>query len=149
MTWEAGSGLASWTLGGLGRVVSAGTPPVALSVAIADGRAPNATEATPLAITIRATAGGVSVAVPLERLGALPPPLPVRLAKHDLLAATAGIDLSVRSPSEIVLQTYEVPLSAFAEVDPAIDPAQLSAITVEVARTGAGAIWITSPALIR
>ena len=87
--------------------------------------------------------------IPLERFGALPPPLPVRLAKHELLATMAGIDLSVRSSSEIVLQTYEVPLSAFVEVDPAFDPAQLSAITVEVARTDAGAIWITSPALIR
>jgi len=48
-----------------------------------------------------------------------------------------------------VLQTYEVPLSAFVEVDPAFDPAQLSAISLEASRAGSGAIWITEPALVR
>jgi hypothetical protein len=75
--------------------------------------------------------------------------MPVRLAKHDALNVMAGIDLSVRSSSEIVLQTYHVPLSAFVEADPSFDPAQLSAVSVEVARASRGAIWITEPALVR
>ena len=66
---------------------------------------------------------------------------------------TAGnfvnLDLSVRSPNEIVLQTYEIPLSAFSEVDPSFDPEQLAAIAVEVPRTSGGSIWLAEPALVR
>ncbi len=149
MTWNAGSGAASWTLDGLDGILGSGRPPTALRLVVADGRAPDPTTTTPLPVTVVATAGGAPAAVPLDRFGALPPPLPVRLAKHDLLAALAGIDLSVRSASEIVLQTYEIPLSAFADTGPSFDPARLSAISIEVARTGSGAIWITEPALVR
>jgi len=101
-----------------------------------------------MSVHIRATAGGVTVRVPLDDIGALPPPLPVRLAKHDALAALAGVDLAVRSESEIVVQTYDIPLSSFASVDPSFRPGRLTEVAVEIARTTAGAVWITEPALL-
>jgi hypothetical protein len=50
--------------------------------------------------------------------------------------------------SEVALQTYEIPLSAFTEADPAWDPADLQAMIVEVPRTLSGALWIAEPALV-
>jgi hypothetical protein len=144
LSWEAGEGAASWTIAGLDTIAE----PTGIRIGLADGRSAEAAGGTTMSVHIRATAGGVTVRVPLDDLGALPPPLPVRLAKHDALAALAGVDLAVRSPSEIVVQTYEVPLSSFVAADPAFDPGMLTEVAVEVPRVIAGALWITEPALL-
>ncbi len=148
LTWSAGDGTASWRIDGFDRVRDGDAPPSALRIALADGRALDESDGVSLPVAIRAMSDGRSVRLPIDRFGALPPPLPVRLAKHDLLAAVAGIDLTVRSESEVVLQTYEIPLSAFAEADPTWDPAGLQAVTVELPRTQSGALWIAEPALV-
>jgi hypothetical protein len=144
LSWEAGEGAASWTIAGLDTIAE----PTGIRIGLADGRSAEAAGGTTMSVHIRATAGGVTVRVPLDDLGALPPPLPVRLAKHDALAALAGVDLAVRSPSEIVVQTYEFPLSSFVAADPAFDPGMLTEVAVEVPRVIAGALWITEPALL-
>lgn len=148
LTWGAGEGVASWAIEGLDRVAAEHGPSSGIRLALADGRSAGDEHAGSLAVTVRAVAGAVAVRLPIERFGALPPPLPVRLAKHDVLAALSGLDLSVRSPSEVVLQTYEIPLAAFAALDPGFDPAALSEVAVEVDRSGDGAIWIAEPALV-
>lgn len=147
LSWTAGTGAAAWSIAGQAGLAGPGEPASALRIALADGRTTE--EATgPLPISVRVEAGDASVAIPLATFGALPPPLPVQLAKHDLLASVAGIDLSVRAESEVVLQTYELPLSAFMELDPTFDPAQLERFSIEVARDGGGALWIAEPALV-
>ena len=148
LTWSAGDGNASWRIHGLDRVRAGDAAPSALRIALADGRSLDESDSIPVPVAIRAVSDGRSVRLPIDRFGALPPPLPVRLAKHDLLAAVAGVDLTVRAESEVVLQTYEIPLAAFTEADPAWDPADLQAMIVEVPRTLSGALWIAEPALV-
>jgi hypothetical protein len=149
LAWIAGDGVASWAMEGLERVGLAGSARAsAIRFAIADGRTVATSDGRPLPVSIRATAGATSVALPLAHFGDVPPPLPVQLAKHDLLVAAAGIDLSVRSTSEIVLQTYEIPLAAFAAADPAFEPVGLTAFSIDVPRTADGALWIAEPALV-
>jgi dienelactone hydrolase len=149
LTWDAGPGVASWSLQGLERSGVRATGSSALRISLADGRPVDAdVTMASLPVVVAATSGSTTVRLPLDRFGALPPPLPVRLAKHDLLASTAGIDLSVRSASEVVLQTYAVPLAAFVEADPAFDPGGLTTLSVEIVRATDGALWIAEPALV-
>jgi DNA-binding MarR family transcriptional regulator len=51
----------------------------------------------------------VTVALPLSTLGALPPPLAVRLVRNDLVAtlmSLAGLDVTLWSPAEIVVHPF-------------------------------------------
>jgi hypothetical protein len=149
LRWTAGSGQATWDLAGLDAVPKPGSGDWdAIRVAIADGRDPATSDAVSIPVVIHAEAGGVVVDLPLDRFGALPPPLPVHLVKHDLLVATAGMDVSVWSQAEVVLQTYEVPLSAFTEADPEFDPGALASLGLTVSRATDGALWIAEPALV-
>jgi hypothetical protein len=148
LSWEPAAGTATWTVGNLDAILERGDAPSAVRISIADGRTLDDSDGNSLPVSVRMDSGDRSVRLPLERFGALPPPLPVHLAKHDLLASTAGIDLSFRAASEVVLQTYEIPLTAFTDADTAFDPTGAAAFTVEVSRADGGALWIAEPALV-
>lgn len=146
LAWDAGAGVASWTLSGLeGRLAGAGVPE--LHISLANGTEPDE-RARVLDPRIElATADGVVVALPLSRWGALPPPLTVQLSKHAVLDALGGIDLSVTSPVEHVLQSYAIPFSEFATANPAFRADRVTSIRVIVDRSAAGAIWLAEVGL--
>ena len=135
-----------------GLAAAGGTPPTAATevrLALANATAapapggPAATELDPLIVVT--SADGVSVALPLSTWGALPPPLAVRLVKNEVLgtlASVSGLDLSLRSPAEIVVQSYRIPLSAFAAADPAFVPSRLDSVTLRVPRADAGRLAV-------
>ena len=60
------------------------------------------------------TTGGAAMALPLSRFGALLPPFKVRLAKLQFMD-----NFMNEKSSEPVFQTFELPLAAFAKLDPA------------------------------
>ena len=146
LAWSAGSGAAVWQLDGLETVMT--KAPSAIRIAVADGRRVEDSDGVPLPVFVRLTAGPTSVRLPLSSVGAVPPPLPVRLLKHDLLADVAGMDVSVRAASEIVLQTYELPLAMITATAPGLELEALTSMAVEVDRTADGALWIAEPALL-
>ncbi|MCU0477439.1 MAG: hypothetical protein MUE92_01640 [Chloroflexi bacterium] len=91
------------------------------------------------------TTDGVEVSLPLSRWGALPPPLPTRLVKSDLLASLAaltGLDLSMSSPVERVVQSYAIPLADFVAVDATFDPTRLASIALRLDRATPGALYL-------
>jgi dienelactone hydrolase len=71
-------------------------------------------------------AGGAIAALPLSRFGALLPPFKVRFTKLKFMD-----DLAYEKSSEPVFQTFEIPLSAF----PNIDPSKLHSIRLKFDRT--------------
>ncbi len=59
----------------------------------------------------------------------LPRPLATRLVTRDLLASLAaltGLDLSMSSPLEHVVQSYAIPLADFVAVDASFDPTRVA-----------------------
>ena len=149
IAWSAGEGAAAWGLTGLAATGLAASA-IDIRIALANGSEPSPAgePGTSLDPVVELTSfDGVSVSLPLDRWGALPPPLVVDLTKNDLLTGLAGIDLSVRSPVERVLQTYVMPLAAFEAVDPAFLADRLDAIHVRIDRASAGALWIAEVGL--
>jgi hypothetical protein len=145
LRWDAGAGEAAWGLTGLdGRVEAAGA--TELRLALANGSDPS--DARPLDPIIElTTTDGVTVALPLSRWGALPPPLTVSLTKNELLRSAAGIDLSVRSPVERILQTYAIPLADAEAIDPAFRADHLSAFRLRIDRATSGGLWVAEVGL--
>jgi len=116
-------------------------PPVlTLSLAVTDQKAPlpgkhddddkkkdkedKSTEVTDFDIELEA--GGATAALPLSRFGALLPPFKVRFTKLKFMD-----DFAYEKSSEPVFQTFEIPLSAF----PNIDPSKLHSIRLKFDRT--------------
>jgi hypothetical protein len=86
----------------------------------------------------------------LSTWGALPPPLTARLVKNDLLAtlsSISGLDVALRSPAEVVVQSYRIPLSAFSAADPAFVPARLGSVTLRIPKERAGRLAVAEFAL--
>ena len=148
LRWAAAGGPAVWAVEGID--ASGAAPiPVAIRFALANG-ATEAGDGEPLLIEIElATTDGVRVSLPIAHWGALPPALPVRLAKDDLVAGLSSMDLARGAPVERVLQSYELPMSDFIGAEPAFDPARLSAIRLIVNRSTPGALWVTEVGLVR
>lgn len=149
IAWSAGEGAAAWGLTGLAATGLAASA-TDIRIALANGSEPSPDgEPGPSLdpIVELTTIDGASVGLRLDRWGALPPPLVVDLTKSDLLTGLAGIDLSVRSPVERVLQTYVIPLAAFEAVDPEFHADRLDAIHLRIGRAGAGALWIAEVGL--
>ena len=139
---------AAWAITGIDALVPAPTSTTELRFALADGSAADGSRMGPLDIMIEVVADdGRTVALPLAAFGALPPPLPVQLAKHDLLVATTTIDLRLTSPAERVLQTYAIPLALFEAEDPDFRAADLDGVRLRIERSSAGALWIADVAL--
>ena len=147
--WERGDGVASWSMTGLDRLSAAGGLGT-VSLSIADGREPGDVPLSPLDISFVArTTSGREVSVEIGQLGSLPPPLPVHLVKDATVAGMAGIDVSLRSPVERVLQTYVIDVAALAGRGGALTPVTLSEIEIRVERSSDGALWIAEPTLSR
>ncbi|MFQ5817034.1 MAG: hypothetical protein ACE5H2_03640 [Terriglobia bacterium] len=90
----------------------------------------------PLDFTLELVARDGSVArLPLSRFRPLPPVLKARFTKLSALEKKR-----YHSPSEPVLQTYELPLSAFVEADPRFKPANLETIRFRFDRSPKGVI---------
>jgi hypothetical protein len=146
--WSAGDDEASWGIDGLDAADLVPDVSGELRFALADGTPTDAGPALPLAVTIEASdRDGTTVRIPMATFGALPPPLPVQLAKHDGLMAMSGIDLTLRSPAERVLQTYAIPLRAFEAADPAFVATDLTSFRLRFDRAAAGAVWIADVAI--
>jgi hypothetical protein len=141
--WSRGDGDANWTVRGLDVAVPDRTAATTIRFALADGTRADAGTTPPLRIVVEAIAAdGTTVALPLEKLGALPPPLPVQLAKHDLVFATSAIDIHLDSPVERVLQTYAIPLGVFETIAPGVSASDIIGFRLRIDRAGEGALWI-------
>jgi hypothetical protein len=146
--WTPAADRAVWAVSGIANLQVTPDRSTEVRFALADGTVGEGTTTPRLDIEVEVVDGdGTTVALPLDAFGALPPPLPVHLAKHDLLQATTTIDISLRTPVERVLQTYAIPLAAFAAVDPAFSVETLDAIRLRIDRSTAGALWIADLSL--
>ncbi|HXB54133.1 MAG TPA: hypothetical protein VN461_05075 [Vicinamibacteria bacterium] len=86
-------------------------------------------EATDFTIEMR-TVDGVTSSLPLSRFGTLPPPFKVRFTK------LARMDSwQYKKDSEPAFQTFELPLSAFAEQAKGFDPSRIGTIRLLFDRT--------------
>jgi dienelactone hydrolase len=152
LRWSASAGTAAWRLDGIA-AAARGAGASAVRIALANGTQPgNGGDGEPVALDPRielGTSDGVTVSLPLSRWGALPPPLVVALAKSDMLTSLGGLDVRLDHPTELVLQTYEIPLADFAVADPAFVPAHVTSLRIVVDRAGAGALWLTEVGLER
>jgi dienelactone hydrolase len=141
--WALGDGDATWTVRGLDAAVADRTAATTLRFALADGTRTDEGPTPSLRIVVEAiVADGTTVALPLEEVGALPPPLSVQLAKHDAVFATSGIDIHLESPAERVLQTYAIPLGLFEAIDPDLSASDVVGFRLRIDRAHPGAIWI-------
>jgi dienelactone hydrolase len=141
--WTAGTGDAVWGMDGLDRVAHP-TAATTLRFALADGSDLDAgAPGVALEVVVEAVdRDGDSARLPLAAVGALPPPMPVTLAKDDRLVATTSIELHLDSPVERVLQTYAIPLALFEAADPTFTAADLSGFRLRFPRAADGAVWI-------
>jgi hypothetical protein len=80
-------------------------------------------------------ADGATASVPLSRFLPIQPILKVKFTKWDYYERTR-----YKSPSEPVLQTYEIPLSAFVNANPAFSPSALKVVRFRFDRTKAAVI---------
>jgi hypothetical protein len=152
LAWDAGPGDAVWGVGGIAG--SGATPTgdgIELRLELANATAPasegiRAAAAGVIDPMVEVTStDGVTVALPLSTWGALPPPLETRLVKDGPaanLAAISGIDLTLRSSAEVVVQGYTIPLAAFAAADPAFIPARLDGVVLRISRATTGRLAV-------
>jgi hypothetical protein len=80
--------------------------------------------------------------VSLDRYGALPPPLAVRLVKHDLLSTGLPFDLALTSPAEVVLQTYKIPVADLAAAAPGLRPRAIESVAIRPLDGQGGVLWV-------
>ncbi len=139
--WEAG-GDPSWGYRGLASGPCEITAASEIRFALADARSTLDGSLGPLGISIEATAGEVTVSLPLERYGALPPPLPVQLSKHEVITALAGVDVAVRTPVERVLQTYAIRLADFEAADARFSSEDLDRLTLRFDAGAPGSVYV-------
>jgi dienelactone hydrolase len=99
----------------------------------------------PLPYTVQVTletADGARFTVPLTQFGALHPPLPARQLKQQWYAGLLDTSFDVAWPAEYVLQTYDLPLGAFAAAAPGFDPAHIAAIELAFDGPQGGAVFV-------
>jgi hypothetical protein len=89
----------------------------------------------------------VTAALPLDRVGAPPPLLPVHFPKNDILMAVSPVDVALRSPGERLLQTYAIPLSTFEALQPGFRAEEIDAFRLRFETTSPGAVWIAEVGL--
>jgi dienelactone hydrolase len=86
---------------------------------------------TPLYVTVELVdAQGEVAAQPVNRFGIVPPPLPAKLEKSNRVSKALGSEFfpKLKTPYEQMLQSFEIPLSAFTAVNPDFDAAQVETI---------------------
>jgi hypothetical protein len=156
MRWLAGEGPAAWEIRGISGVDRVGDA-VAIGLSLAngtpaaepDGQSGDPIPLDPLDPLVElATTDGVTVALPLSRWGALPPPLVVTLVKSELLAGLATMDVALGAPPERVLQSYQIPLADYVAADPAFRPDRLESLRLVIDRTRGGSLWVAEVGLI-
>ena len=74
--------------------------------------------------------------LPLSRFGTIPPPLKAQVMRSELLGGSGS------PSSEPVLQTFEIPLSAFMEAEPNLVPSDLAAIRLVFDRGEKGVVLV-------
>jgi hypothetical protein len=79
-------------------------------------------------------ADGTTVRLPLKQFAPINPPLTIQFSKMKWLEST------MVNPSELVPQTYELPLAAFVKSNARFDPAKIKTITILIGRTSDGAV---------
>ncbi len=79
-------------------------------------------------------AGGRTASVPLSDYGPIRRPLEIHILRRT--------DQETRDPTEMVLQSYHIPLSDFAESTPGLDPARLVAVRLVFDRATAGEVVV-------
>lgn len=98
---------------------------------------------TPVAVTIELlTADGRAARLPLATFAPVYPPLPARLLKAGWLAAVPGYDMTLASPVERVLQTYTVPLDAWATGGAGVSADEIVTIRFRFDGATAGAVYM-------
>jgi len=80
------------------------------------------------------TIDGATVGLPFSQFAAIAPRLKVQTTKM------GWMERARLEPAEVVLQTYELPLAAFAKADAQFNPARLKTITLRFDRTPSGEI---------
>lgn len=86
---------------------------------------------TPLYVTVELVdAHGKAASQPVNRFGIVPPPLPARLEKSKAVSEFLGSEFfpKITTPYERVMQSFEIPLSAFAAANAEFNPAQVEII---------------------
>jgi hypothetical protein len=100
-------------------------------------------EATDFTIEMQ-TVDGVTSSLPLSRFGTLPPPFKVRFTK------LARMDSwQYKKDSEPAFQTFELPLSAFAEQSKGFDPSRIGTIRLRFDRTPSRVIILSEIGIAR
>jgi len=100
---------------------------------------------TPLFVTVELLDAKGKVAVlPVSRFGVLPPPVPAKLQKSKAISNLLGSDFfpKVNSPYERVLQSYEIPLSAFVAVNMDFDPQHIKMIRFRFNDEMSGKVYV-------
>ncbi len=147
LRWSSGSGWATWRLNGLDAAASdagtelSGASEIRFALANAIGDQVDDPAGLDPLIELTST-DGVKVELLLDRWGAVPPPLPSRVMKNDLLADLGGFGIKMETPVERVLQTYAIPLADFAAADRTFDPAHLASVAIRFDRKTAGAAYL-------
>jgi hypothetical protein len=88
-------------------------------------------DATPLYVTVELVdATGEVTTQPANRFGIVPPPMPAQLEKSNRVSKVLGSEFfpKVTTPYERMLQSFEIPLSAFVAANPDFDPTQVEII---------------------
>jgi hypothetical protein len=112
---------------------------------LADGRTVEAGGGppTPLRVALElVTTDGQRALIPLDRYGTVPPPLAVRLVKPDVVTIGLPVDLTLRSPAEVVLQTYAVSIDDVMASQPGLRPERIESLAIRPLGPEAGALWV-------
>jgi dienelactone hydrolase len=99
----------------------------------------------PAALNVRVsleTAEGRTVSLPLSQFGSIHPPLPARQLKGHWYAWLMANKYPQAWPAEIVLQTYDLPLAAFQQLDPAFQPSAIHAIHFDLEGPNGGLLYL-------
>jgi dienelactone hydrolase len=110
----------------------------ALSFALAPGEH----STTPLAVRVTLETAGGAVTLPLSCFGAIHPPLPARQLKGQWYAWLMDNKYPQPWDAEIVLQTYDLPLAAFQQADPAFQPQAITAIRFDLEGAQGGTVYL-------
>jgi dienelactone hydrolase len=93
-------------------------------------------------------AAGTAARLPLSAFGALHPRLPVQSMKSDRLSGLVDFELKAIRNSEDLLQTYRVPLAAFADAAPSLNLDSLAAVRLVFDAPGAGGAFVDEVGLV-
>jgi hypothetical protein len=87
---------------------------------------------------------GTAVLLPLWGFGVVPPAAPAYLLKSQPVSSLLNADYYAgrTSPHERILQSYRIPLAAFAQADTRFDPTQIRAIRLYFDGEKAGQVYL-------